>query len=102
LDARNRAKVESKEMDKVAIEWRVGSRVALNVYEGDNPGRAVCQCHTTHDAERIVEAVNKVGRVGFKARSLMQTWAPGVWVICGAITFGIMMGGLACQIWFAH
>ena len=37
-------------------EWRVGSKVPINVYEGDRP---ICQCHTAIDAKRIVEAVNK-------------------------------------------
>ena len=37
--------------------WRVGTRVPLNVYEGDRP---VCQCHTPEDARLIVEAVNTV------------------------------------------
>lgn len=35
--------------------WRVGSKVPINVYEGDRP---VCQCHTAIDAKRIVDAVN--------------------------------------------
>jgi hypothetical protein len=35
--------------------WRQGSRVRLNVYEGDRP---VCQCHYEQDARRIVEALN--------------------------------------------
>lgn len=35
--------------------WRVGSKVPLNVYEGDRP---VCQCHTAEDARRIVSAMN--------------------------------------------
>lgn len=38
-----------------AQEWRVGSKITLNVYEGDRP---VCQCHSSEDAERIVAAVN--------------------------------------------
>ncbi len=37
------------------IEWRVGSKVPINVYEGDRP---VCQCHNEQDAERIVDAMN--------------------------------------------
>ncbi len=35
--------------------WRVGTKVAVNVYEGDRP---VCQCHTPRDARLIVSAVN--------------------------------------------
>ncbi len=35
--------------------WRVGSKVPLNVYDGDRP---VCQCHTAEDAEAIVRAMN--------------------------------------------
>lgn len=38
-----------------AKRWRVGSKVPLNVYEGD---RAVCQCHNEQDARRIVAALN--------------------------------------------
>lgn len=38
--------------------WRQGSKVRLNVYEGDRP---VCQCHNEQDARRIVEALNAAG-----------------------------------------
>lgn len=38
------------------MKWRVGSRVPLNVYEGDRP---VCQCHSVEDAKRIVIAMNQ-------------------------------------------
>lgn len=36
--------------------WRVGSKVPINVYEGERP---VCQCHTPEDAGRIVAAMNR-------------------------------------------
>jgi hypothetical protein len=36
-------------------EWRTGTNVKLNVYEGDRP---VCQCHSQVDAERIIRAMN--------------------------------------------
>jgi len=35
--------------------WRLGTKVPINVYDGDRP---VCQCHTKRDAQLIVEAVN--------------------------------------------
>lgn len=35
--------------------WRVGTKVPLNIYEGNRP---VCQCHHEQDALRIVAAVN--------------------------------------------
>lgn len=35
--------------------WRTGSKVPINVYEGDRP---VCQCQTADDASRIVAAMN--------------------------------------------
>jgi hypothetical protein len=38
------------------MSWRVGSKVPLNVYEGERP---VCQCHTPEDAARIVVAMNE-------------------------------------------
>jgi hypothetical protein len=38
------------------VQWHVGSKIYINVYEGD---RLVCQCHTAADANRIVEAMNK-------------------------------------------
>lgn len=38
-------------------KWRVGTKVPLNVYEGDRP---VCQCHTAEDAARIVAAMTSV------------------------------------------
>ena len=40
--------------------WRVGSKVPINVYEGDRP---VCQCHNTSDPKRIVAAVNEVSAI---------------------------------------
>jgi hypothetical protein len=36
-------------------KWHIGSKVPINVYEGDRP---ICQCHTTIDAKRIVGAMN--------------------------------------------
>lgn len=35
--------------------WRVGSKIRINVYDGDRP---VCQCQTALDAKLIVLAVN--------------------------------------------
>jgi hypothetical protein len=35
--------------------FRVGTKVAINVYDGDAP---VCQCHTREQAAEIVAAVN--------------------------------------------
>ena len=37
------------------MSWKVGSRVGLNVYDGDRP---VCQCHNAEDAANIVAAMN--------------------------------------------
>ncbi len=34
--------------------WRVGSKVKINVYDGDRP---VCQCHSERDAMLIAVAV---------------------------------------------
>ena len=44
-------------------KWRVGSKVPLNVYDGDRP---VCQCHSFLDALDIVNAMNgrKPQRIG--------------------------------------
>ena len=36
--------------------WRIGSKVPMNVYDGDRP---VCQAHTAEDAALIVSAVNQ-------------------------------------------
>lgn len=36
-------------------KWRTGSKVPINVYDGDRP---VCQCHNPEDAARIVAALN--------------------------------------------
>lgn len=49
-----------------AAEWRTGSKIPLNVYEGDRP---VCQCHTPEDAARIVEAMNTYDAMGAFARA---------------------------------
>jgi len=40
--------------------WRVGSKVPLNVYEVNRP---VCQCHSEEDAQRIVGAFAEVERL---------------------------------------
>src|SRR6266436_7354016 len=40
--------------------WRVGTKVPINVYEGDRP---ICQCQTTLDAKRIVAAVNAASEI---------------------------------------
>ena len=36
--------------------WRIGTKVPINVYDGDRP---VCQCQTVMDARLIVAAVNE-------------------------------------------
>lgn len=38
------------------MTWRTGSKVPINVYDGDRP---VCQCQTASDAKLIVRAVNQ-------------------------------------------
>jgi len=68
----------------VVNKWRVGTKVPLNVYEGDRP---VCQCHNATDATRIVAAMNlriangplpdAISGHGFRAAS------PDKCVICG-------------------
>lgn len=40
----------------MTTSWRVGTKVPINVYDGDRP---VCQCQTAMDARLIVAAVNK-------------------------------------------
>jgi len=35
--------------------YRIGTKVNINVYDGDSP---VCQCHTREQAAEIVAAVN--------------------------------------------
>jgi hypothetical protein len=42
------------------LKWRVGSKVPINVYEGETP---VCQCQTVEYARRIVAAVNAAPEV---------------------------------------
>jgi len=42
--------------DEGEPRWRVGSKIPLNVYEGNRP---VCQCHTALDARRIITAMNR-------------------------------------------
>lgn len=57
LDAAQRRSDPADEVQiSAAQSWRVGSKVPLNVYEGDRP---VCQCHDAKDAARIVAAVNQ-------------------------------------------
>lgn len=45
--------------DRIRALWRVGTKVQLNVYEGDRP---VCQCHNAEDAKRIVEAMQPMNQ----------------------------------------
>lgn len=40
--------------------WRVGTKVPLNIYDGDRP---VCQCHNEDDAAAIVEVFRKNARL---------------------------------------
>ncbi len=47
-------------MSDNAQRWRVGSKVPINVYQGNRP---VCQCHTAEDARRIVDACNATSPV---------------------------------------
>jgi len=48
------------------MNWRVGSKVPINVYEGDRP---ICQCHTAEDAKRIVAAMNRKPETSVIVRS---------------------------------
>lgn len=47
-----------KKTDEKDSDWRVGSKVPINVYGPG--GRAVCQCHNEKDAKDIVYAMNYV------------------------------------------
>lgn len=40
------------------MAWRVGTKVPINVYDGD--GKPVCQCQTPQHAAMIVRCVNEV------------------------------------------
>ncbi len=51
--------------------WRVGSKVPLNVYEGDRP---VCQCHTEKDAARLVKAMNAIPRAEDITMEELELW----------------------------
>jgi len=47
-----------KQPDKPSFtRWRTGTRVPINVYEGERP---ICQCQTAMDAKLIVLAVNSL------------------------------------------
>ncbi len=67
--------------------WRVGHKVPINIYEGDNPGRPICQVHNEGDARRIVDAVNatlgphKWSMAGF-CMNCGATWSAGVELPC--------------------
>ena len=62
------------------IRWRVGHKVPINIYEGDDPGRPICQVHNEEDACRIVDAVN--------ATFARHTWRAGTCIDCGAKFWG--------------
>lgn len=49
--------------------WRTGSKVILNVYDGDRP---VAQCHNENDARNIVAAVNAWGAPSREAYQASQ------------------------------
>ena len=51
--------------------WRQGSKVPLNVYEGDRP---VCQCHNADDAGVIVGAVDLMLWLRDHAPETLATW----------------------------
>jgi hypothetical protein len=54
--------------------WRVGTKIPINVYDGNRP---VCQCQTETDAALIVLAVNRFIRHAAHMshlRTLMHDW----------------------------
>lgn len=51
------SKLGMPEGNALGPDWRQGSKVAVNVYEGDRP---ICQCQREEDAKFIVLAVNLV------------------------------------------
>jgi hypothetical protein len=55
--------------DTEHVMWRIGSKVPLNVYEGNRP---VCQCHTPEDAVRIVAAMNDYVMSGYQRSSMTR------------------------------
>ena len=68
-------------MNEPMITWRVGSKVPLNVYDGDRP---VCQCHSEEDAARIVAAMNggaEARKDTEKSRDLLDRALKGVRVL---------------------
>ncbi len=58
--------------------WRVGRKVPINIYEGENPGRPICQVHNEEDARRIVGAVNAT-----LPRFSWHAWTVGGCANCG-------------------
>lgn len=55
--------------------WRVGTKVPLNIYEGDRP---VCQCHSALDAHLIVRAINQA-KMPAETPNNSPTYTPGPW-----------------------
>jgi len=53
-------KTKWRVLHPLKTKWRVGSKVKINVYEGDRP---VCQCHNEKDAAEIVMAMNDKQKV---------------------------------------
>jgi hypothetical protein len=68
---------------EVPSVWRVGTKVPLNVYEGDRP---VCQCHSVEDAASIVEAMNRspVKQDGVPSDEEIDAWVKVHEFQCGA------------------
>ncbi len=79
-----------------STHWRVGSKVKLNVYNGDRP---VCQCHSAEEAQLIVDAVNGTSRliednVALRAKLEAAPHASNCVTMCGFVPCNCWKAGL--------
>ena len=73
-------------LERAKFPWRTGSRVGINVYEGDVP---MFQCHTPLDAERVVKALNDLPRLAEAYLELVKAFRHHV--------YEVGVGPLECQ-----
>lgn len=59
------------------MNWRVGGKINLNLYEGDRP---VCQCHNPTDPARLADAMNRIEELTADREYVMQANIANEWL----------------------
>lgn len=75
FEAKLHVRDDSRSGPRIAKEgqstrFRVGSRVKLNVYDGDRP---LCQCHSESDSQMVVDALTRLHSTAAKVTAVPPT-----------------------------